>query len=96
VQYGIKPDTGEIDYDQVEALALEHRPKMIVAGFSAYSLIVDWARFRVIADRVGAYFFVDMAHVAGLVAAGVYPNPVPIATWSPPPPTRPCAARAAG
>ncbi|HHW76187.1 MAG TPA: serine hydroxymethyltransferase [Xanthomonadaceae bacterium] len=79
VQYGIKPDTGEIDYDQVEALALEHRPKMIVAGFSAYSLIVDWARFRVIADRVGAYFFVDMAHVAGLVAAGVYPNPVPIA-----------------
>ena len=79
VQYGIKADTGEIDYEQVEALALEHRPKMIVAGFSAYSLIVDWARFRVIADRVGAYFFVDMAHVAGLVAAGVYPNPVPIA-----------------
>jgi glycine hydroxymethyltransferase len=79
VQYGIKPDTGEIDYDQVEALALEHRPKMIVAGFSAYSLIVDWARFRAIADQVGAYFFVDMAHVAGLVAAGVYPNPVPIA-----------------
>ena len=79
VQYGIKADTGEIDYEQVEALALEHRPKMIVAGFSAYSLIVDWARFRVIADRVGAWFFVDMAHVAGLVAAGVYPNPVPIA-----------------
>ena len=79
VQYGIKPDTGEIDYEEVEALALQHRPKMIIAGFSAYSLIVDWARFRVIADRVGAYFFVDMAHVAGLVAAGVYPNPVPIA-----------------
>ena len=79
VQYGIKPDTGEIDYEQVEALALEHRPKMIVAGFSAYSLIIDWARFRAIADRVGAYFFADMAHVAGLVAAGLYPNPVPIA-----------------
>ena len=79
VQYGIKPDTGEIDYEQVEALAQEHRPKMIIAGFSAYSLIVDWARFRAIADRVGAYFFVDMAHVAGLVAAGLYPNPVPIA-----------------
>ena len=79
VQYGIKPDTGEIDYEQVEALAQEHRPKMIIAGFSAYSLIVDWARFRAIADRVGAWFFVDMAHVAGLVAAGIYPNPVPIA-----------------
>ena len=79
VQYGIKPDTGEIDYEQVEALAQEHRPKMIIAGFSAYSLIVDWARFRAIADRVGAWFFVDMAHVAGLVAAGLYPNPVPIA-----------------
>ncbi|MBK7983625.1 MAG: serine hydroxymethyltransferase [Candidatus Competibacteraceae bacterium] len=79
VQYGIKPDTGEVDYEEVEALALEHRPKMIVAGFSAYSLILDWARFRAIADKVGAYFFVDMAHVAGLVAAGLYPNPVPIA-----------------
>ncbi|MBK8897835.1 MAG: serine hydroxymethyltransferase [Candidatus Competibacteraceae bacterium] len=79
VQYGIKPDTGEVDYEEVEALALEHRPKMIVAGFSAYSLILDWARFRAIADKVGAYFFVDMAHVAGLVAAGLYPNPVPVA-----------------
>ncbi|CDI02030.1 serine hydroxymethyltransferase [Candidatus Competibacter denitrificans Run_A_D11] len=79
VQYGIKPDTGEIDYDEVEALALEHRPKMIVAGFSAYSLIIDWARFRAIADKVGAYFFVDMAHVAGLVAVGLYPNPMPFA-----------------
>ncbi len=79
VQYGIKPDTGEIDYEEVEALALQHRPKMIIAGFSAYSLIIDWARFRAIADRVGAWFFVDMAHVAGLVAAGLYPNPVPIA-----------------
>jgi len=79
LQYGLKPDTGEIDYDQVENLAKEHRPKMIVAGFSAYSRIIDWARFRAIADSVGAYFFVDMAHVAGLVAAGVYPNPVPFA-----------------
>ena len=79
VQYGIVPDTGIIDYDQVDRLAREHRPKMIIAGFSAYSRIVDWARFRAIADSVGAYLFVDMAHVAGLVAAGVYPNPVPFA-----------------
>lgn len=79
VQYGIKDDTGEIDYDQVEALALEHKPKMIVAGFSAYSRIIDWLRFREIADKVGAYLLVDMAHIAGLVAAGVYPSPVKIA-----------------
>ncbi len=79
VQYGLHPDTGLVDYDQVEALALEHRPKMIVAGFSAYSRVMDWDRFRAIADKVGAYLFVDMAHVAGLVAAGLYPNPVPIA-----------------
>lgn len=79
IQYGIKPDTGEIDYEQVERLALEHKPKMIVAGFSAYSRIVDWQRFRDIADKVGAYLFVDMAHIAGLVAAGVYPSPVGIA-----------------
>ncbi|MEP6546525.1 MAG: serine hydroxymethyltransferase [Gammaproteobacteria bacterium] len=79
VQYGIKAETGEIDYDQVASLAQEHRPKVVVAGFSAYSRIIDWARFRAIADSVGAYLFVDMAHVAGLVAAGVYPNPVPIA-----------------
>ncbi|MEM8661481.1 MAG: serine hydroxymethyltransferase, partial [Pseudomonadota bacterium] len=77
VQYGIDNATGEVDYDQVEALALEHKPKMVVAGFSAYSRILDWARFRNIADKVGAYLLVDMAHVAGLVAAGVYPNPVP-------------------
>ena len=77
VQYGIDPATGEIDYAQVERLAHEHRPKMIIAGFSAYSRVVDWARFRAIADAVGAYFLVDMAHVAGLVAAGVYPSPVP-------------------
>ncbi len=77
VQYGVDESTGEIDYDQVEALALEHRPKMVVAGFSAYSRVVDWARFREIADKVGAYLFVDMAHVAGLVAAGLYPNPLP-------------------
>ena len=79
VQYGIKSDTGEIDYDQVESLAKEHRPRVIVAGFSAYSRVIDWARFRAIADSVGAYFFVDMAHVAGLVATGIYPNPVPFA-----------------
>jgi glycine hydroxymethyltransferase len=79
VQYGLKPHDGTIDYDQVERLAQEHRPKMVVAGFSAYSRAIDWARFRAIADSVGAYLFVDMAHVAGLVAAGLYPNPVPIA-----------------
>jgi glycine hydroxymethyltransferase len=79
VQYGIKSDTGEIDYDQVESLAKEHRPKVIVAGFSAYSRVIDWAKFRAIADSVGALFFVDMAHVAGLVATGLYPNPVPFA-----------------
>ena len=77
VQYGLNAETGEIDYEQVEALAREHQPKMIVAGFSAYSRVVDWARFRAIADAVGAYLLVDMAHVAGLVAAGEYPNPVP-------------------
>lgn len=77
VQYGINVETGEIDYDEVQRLATEHRPKMLVAGFSAYSLVVDWKRMREIADSVGAYFFVDMAHVAGLVAAGLYPNPVP-------------------
>jgi glycine hydroxymethyltransferase len=78
-QYGIKPDTGEIDYEQVERLAHEHRPKLLIAGFSAYSRVIDWAKFRQIADAVGAYFMVDMAHIAGLVAAGVYPNPVPFA-----------------
>jgi len=77
VQYGLNPETGEIDYEQVEQLAREHKPKMIVAGFSAYSRVVDWARFRKIADEVGAYLLVDMAHVAGLIAAGVYPSPVP-------------------
>ncbi len=79
IQYGLNADTGEIDYEQVERLAKEHNPKVIVAGFSAYSRIVDWQRFRDIADAVGAYLFVDMAHVAGLVAAGVYPSPVNIA-----------------
>jgi len=79
IQYGLNDKTGEIDYDQVERLTAEHKPKMVVAGFSAYSRIVDWQRFRKIADSVGAYLFVDMAHVAGLVAAGLYPNPVPIA-----------------
>jgi glycine hydroxymethyltransferase len=79
VQYGLNPETGEIDYEEVERLALEHKPKMIVAGFSAYSRVVDWQRFRDIADQVGAYLFVDMAHIAGLIAAGVYPSPVGIA-----------------
>ncbi len=79
VQYGLNPATGEIDYDQVEQLALEHKPKMIVAGFSAYSRVVDWQRFRAIADKIGALLFVDMAHVAGLIAAGIYPSPVEIA-----------------
>ena len=77
VQYGLHPETGEIDMAQVEALALEHKPKMIIAGFSAYSGIVDWQKFREIADKVGAYLLVDMAHVAGLVAAGIYPSPLP-------------------
>ncbi|MEJ2106678.1 MAG: serine hydroxymethyltransferase [Acidiferrobacteraceae bacterium] len=79
VQYGLDDATGEIDYAQVEQLAREHKPKMIVAGFSAYSRVVDWQRFRDIADEIGAYLFVDMAHIAGLVAADLYPNPVPIA-----------------
>jgi glycine hydroxymethyltransferase len=76
-QYGLDPSTGEIDYVQVERLAQEHRPKLIIAGFSAYSRVVDWARFRRISDDVGALFLVDMAHVAGLVAAGIYPSPIP-------------------
>ncbi|WP_299179980.1 serine hydroxymethyltransferase [uncultured Neptuniibacter sp.] len=79
VQYGLNPETGEIDYAEVERLAEEHKPKMIVAGFSAYSRVVDWQRFRDIADKVGAYLFVDMAHIAGLVAAGEYPSPIQIA-----------------
>jgi glycine hydroxymethyltransferase len=76
VQYGVN-EQGLVDYDEVERLALEHKPKMIVAGFSAYSQVMDWARFRAIADKVGALLFVDMAHVAGLIAAGVYPSPLP-------------------
>ena len=79
VQYGLDPKTGEIDYEEVARLAQEHRPKLIVAGFSAYSRVVDWERFRTIADEVGAFLLVDMAHVAGLVAAGLYPSPVQIA-----------------
>ncbi|HIE40810.1 MAG TPA: serine hydroxymethyltransferase, partial [Thiomicrorhabdus sp.] len=77
--YGIDPVSGQIDYDEVQALANEHQPKMIVAGFSAYSQVIDWARFREIADSVGAYLFVDMAHVAGLIAGGEYPNPIEFA-----------------
>ena len=76
VQYGVN-EHGLVDYDEVERLAIEHQPKMVVAGFSAYSQVMDWARFRAIAEKVGAYLFVDMAHVAGLVAAGVYPSPLP-------------------
>jgi glycine hydroxymethyltransferase len=76
VQYGVN-DKGLVDYDEIEKLALEHKPKMIVAGFSAYSQVMDWGRFRAIADKIGAYLFVDMAHIAGLVAAGVYPTPLP-------------------
>jgi glycine hydroxymethyltransferase len=79
VQYGLNVETGEIDYDHMQALATEHQPKMLVAGFSAYSRVVDWQRCRAIADSVGAYLFVDMAHVAGLIATGHYPSPVPIA-----------------
>ncbi|MDG2364690.1 MAG: serine hydroxymethyltransferase [Methylococcaceae bacterium] len=79
IQYGLNSSTGEIDYDQVQTLAQEHQPKMIVAGFSAYSRVVDWARFRAIADEVGAYLLVDMAHVAGLIATNLYPNPIPYA-----------------
>ncbi len=93
VQYGVD-ENGLIDYDEVQRLATEHQPKMVIGGFSAYSQIVDWARLAAIAKSVGAYFFVDMAHVAGLVAAGIYPNPVPhadVVTST----TRPCAARAA-
>lgn len=79
IQYGLNPETGLIDYEQVESLAIEHRPRLIIAGFSAYSQIIDWARFREIADKVGAYLLVDMAHVAGLIAAGLYPSPLPYA-----------------
>jgi len=77
IQYGLNDETGLIDYEEIERLALEHKPEMIIGGFSAYSGVVDWARMREIADKVDAYFMVDMAHVAGLVAAGLYPNPVP-------------------
>jgi len=79
VQYGLNGESGEIDYDEVDRLAQKHRPKLIVAGFSAYSKVVDWQKFRDIADSIGAYFLVDMAHVSGLIAAGVYPSPVNIA-----------------
>ena len=79
VQYGIDHDTGELDYDAIEAMALEHKPKMLIGGFSAYSRVMDWSKFRDIADKVGAYLLVDMAHVSGLIAAGIYPNPVPYA-----------------
>ena len=79
VQYGLHPETHDINYDQVRALAKEHKPKLIIAGFSAFTGIIDWKKFREISDEVGAYFLVDMAHVSGLVAAGLYPSPVPYA-----------------
>ena len=79
VQYGIRPDNGEIDYDELERIAIEAKPKLIIAGFSAYSRVLDFPRFRAIADKVGAYLMADMAHIAGLVAAGVHPSPVPYA-----------------
>lgn len=79
IQYGLNPNTGEIDYEEMERLALEHQPKMLIGGFSAYSRVVDWQRMREIADKVGAYLVTDIAHVAGLVAAGLYPNPIKIA-----------------
>ena len=79
VTYGVDVETGLLDYDQIEQLARKHRPKLIVCGFSAYSMVVDWQRFRDIADEVGAYVLADMAHVSGLVAAGLYPSPVNIA-----------------
>ena len=79
IQYGLNNETGEVDYDQVQSLANEHKPKMIVAGFSAYSRVMDWNRFRDISDSVGAYLLVDMAHVAGLIAVGLYPNPTDVA-----------------
>ena len=79
LQYGLHPETNDIDYDEVRSIAIENKPKLIIAGFSAFSGIVDWERFRNIADEVGAYFLVDMAHVSGLVAADLYPSPVPYA-----------------
>ena len=79
VQYGLNDETGEVDYEEVARLAREHKPKMIIAGFSAYSRIMDWSKFRAVADEVGAYLFVDMAHIAGLVATGLYPSPIPFA-----------------
>ena len=81
IQYGLRAEDETIDYDQVERLALEHKPKMIIAGASAYSLEIDWQKFRTIADKIGAYFLVDMAHYSGLIAAGVYPSPVGIADF---------------
>ena len=95
VQYGLNPETGLVDYEEVARLAREHKPKIVVAGFSAYSQIMDWQKFRAIADEVGAYLLVDMAHVAGLVAAGLYPRQWPLPMSPPPPPIKPCAAHAA-
>ena len=96
IQYGLVVETGLIDYDQVEALAREHKPKIIIAGGSAYSRVIDFARFRAIADEVGAWFWVDMAHFAGLVAGGVHPNPFPHAHVATSTTHKPCAVLVAG
>ena len=95
IGYGVRRQDQRIDFDEVAALAEQYRPKLIIAGGSAYPRVLDFARFRAIADAVGAYLMVDMAHIAGLVAAGVHPSPFRMPTSSPAPRTRPCAARAA-
>jgi glycine/serine hydroxymethyltransferase len=94
VSYGVTRETETIDYDELEAIAEREQPKLIIGGGSAYPRIIDFARMRQIADKVGAIYLVDMAHFAGLVAGGAHPSPVPHARSSPPPPTKPCAARA--
>jgi glycine hydroxymethyltransferase len=96
VQYGVDPKTTQqLNFEAIRKLAIEHKPKLIVCGYSAYPRTIDFQAFRSIADEVGAFLLADMAHIAGLVAAGVHPNPCPSAMWSPPPPTRPCAVPAA-
>ena len=95
VSYGVRKDTETIDYDELERLAQEHKPRLIVAGASAYPRVLDFERFAAIAKQSGALLMVDMAHIAGLIAAGLHPSPFPTPISSPPPPTRRCAARAA-
>ena len=96
ISYGVDRQDQRIDFDEVAVLAERYRPNLIIAGGSAYPRVLDFARFREIADAVGAYLMVDMSHTAGLVAAGLHPSPFPTPTWSPAPPTRRCAGRAAG